>query len=440
MRSLRVRLFVAMLAALAMTLAVSISVGALLTRRQVDQTQSTALARRADDIAQQRRERVSYVRENQQSGAVRILIQPRSQFIGIVPNVDRSSDGTTSYQGVRQLYSYRTLPRLGLLMLRPASYSSAAWRPFLVDLLIAGLAGGLGAAAISFVIARSITLPLRRVAAATRALAAGESHEPLPTDGGLEVAGLARAFNRMSEELTASREAERAFLLSVSHELKTPLTAIRGYAEGLAEGAFEVDEAAEVITLEAGRLERLVRDLLDLARMNRAEFSVRSEPVDLAEIARETVRRHEASARSFHVELVPAVEEEAWVLADPDRVLQIASNLVENALRETPHGGRVWVSVERAGVLRVSDTGGGIPAEDLTHAFERFYLYDKIGKDRPVGSGLGLAIVKQLATAMGGEVDVHSSSHGTTFTVRLRPQRRGVDDLEVGPVQRAERV
>jgi two-component system sensor histidine kinase BaeS len=429
-----------MISALAMTLAVSISIGALLTRRQVDQTQSTALARRADDLAQQRRDRVSYVRENQQSGRVRILIQPRSQFVGIVPDVNTSSDGDTRYQGTRQLYSYRTLPRFGLLMLRPASFSSAAWRPFLVDLLIAGLAGAVGALAISFVIARSITLPLRRVAAATRALAAGERHEPLPTNGGIEVAGLARAFNQMSEDLAASREAERAFLLSVSHELKTPLTAIRGYAEGLGEGAFDAEEAAHIISFEAARLQRHVRDLLDLARMNRAEFSVRTEPVDLAEIARETVRRHEASARSFRVELMPAVEEESWVLADPDRVLQIASNLVENALRETPDGGRVWVAAERAGVLRVSDTGPGIPAKDLLRAFERFYLYDKIGKDRPVGSGLGLAIVKQLATAMGGDVDVHSSSHGTTFTVRLRPQRRGVDDLEVGPVQRAERV
>ena len=219
MRSLRVRLFVAMLSALAMTLAVSISVGALLTRRQVDEGQSSALARRADDIAQQRRQRVSYIREDQQSGAVHILIQPRSQFTTFIRNVNRSSDGTTTYAGVRQLYSYRTLPGLGLLMLRPASVSFAAWRPFLVDLLIAALAGGAGAAALSFVIARSITNPLRRVAAATRALAAGESHEPLPTDGGVEVGGLAVAFNRMSEELLASREAERAFLLSVSHEL-----------------------------------------------------------------------------------------------------------------------------------------------------------------------------------------------------------------------------
>ena len=107
----------------------------------------------------------------------------------------------------------------------------------------------------------------------------------------------------MTEQLAASREAERNFLLSVSHELKTPLTAIRGYAEGLADGAFDADEAARTIVLEAGRLERLVRDLLDLARMNRAEFSVRSEPVDLAETAREAVGRHEAAAREFGVEL-----------------------------------------------------------------------------------------------------------------------------------------
>jgi signal transduction histidine kinase len=178
-----------------------------------------------------------------------------------------------------------------------------------------------------------------------------------------------------------------------------------------------------------------VRDLLDLARMNRAEFSVRTEPVDLAEIARAAVRRHEATARQFGVELrVDAGE--SWVEADGDRVLQVASNLVENALRETPAGGSVSVGVE-PGVLVVSDTGPGIPAEDLEHAFERFYLYDKIGKDRPVGSGLGLAIVKQLTTAMGGDVRIASGSDGTTFTVSLRPQVRGVDHLEVGAPQGA---
>ena len=191
-----------------------------------------------------------------------------------------------------------------------------------------------------------------------------------------------------------------------------------------------------MIGLEAGRLERLVRDLLDLARMNRAEFSVHGEDVDLAEVAREAVHRLRGVRRAASRSTLEATGGETWVEGDPDRLLQIASNLVENALRETPAGGRVTVAVA-PGLLSVSDTGPGIDAEDLPHAFERFYLYDKVGRDRPVGSGLGLAIVRQLAAAMGGSVSVESSPAGTTFAVRLRPQLRGVHDLEVGTVQRA---
>ena len=132
-------------------------------------------------------------------------------------------------------------------MLRPASVKSAAWRPFLVDLLIAAFAGAVIAAVLSFLLARSIARPLERVVAATRALATDERHEPLEPEGTTELVSLAEAFNQMVEQLAASRDAERAFLLSVSHELKTPLTAIRGYSEGLAEGAFEPGEAARVI-------------------------------------------------------------------------------------------------------------------------------------------------------------------------------------------------
>ncbi|MGH3004224.1 MAG: sensor histidine kinase, partial [Gaiellaceae bacterium] len=211
----------------------------------------------------------------------------------------------------------------------------------------------------------------------------------------------------------------------------TPLTAIRGYAEGLADGAFDPEEAARTIGLEAGRLERLVRDLLDLARMNRSEFSVRREQVDLAEVAREAVARHESAARAFDVTLA-AEGAETWVEADHDRVLQVASNLVENALRETPAGGSVTVAAA-PGRLSVSDTGPGIRPDDLQHAFERFYLYDKIGKDRPVGSGLGLAIVQQLARTMGGEVRVESrEGAGTTFVVSLPAQARAAAPTAAG--------
>lgn len=438
MSSLRGRLFASTLAALALTLALTIAIGAVLTRRQVDRSQAANIARRADDLAQQRRQNVNFKRQNDVVGGVRIMIEPRRSFRTVVPDVNKSSDGEATYQGKQQLYSYRTLPHLGLLLLRPASLQSAAWRPFLGDLLLAALAGVVLAAALSFVVARSIARPIRRVAAATRALAADESHDPLPTGGTTELAQLAEAFNQMTEQLAASRQAERDFLLSVSHELKTPLTAIRGYSEGLADGAFEAGEAARIISLEAGRLERLVRDLLDLARMNRSEFSVQREPVDLAEVAREAVRRQEAAAQEFGVALT-AEGDETWVDADADRVLQVVSNLVENGLRETPAGGTVTVRAE-PGRLLVADTGPGIPPADVPHAFERFYLYDRADKNRPLGSGLGLAIVKQLATAMGGDVSVRSSAAGTTFDVSLRPQLRGVDDLEVGTGQSAERM
>jgi two-component system, OmpR family, sensor kinase len=437
-RSLRARLVLATLAALGITLALSLVIGAVLTRRQVDRSQASTLARLADDRAADRRRHVSYRRGNEQLGSILVMVQNRAAFAGIVPNVNRSSDGEVRYQGKEQLYSYRTIPQRGLIFLRPASVKSAAWRPFLVDLLLAALAGAVIAAALSFLLARSIVQPLQRIVAATRALAADERHEPLELEGTTELASLAQAFNQMVEQLAASRDAERAFLLSVSHELKTPLTAIRGYAEGLAEGAFEPAEAARVIGTESGRLERLVRDLLDLARMNRSEFSVRAEAVDLAEIAREAARRHQPTARELGVDL-RAVAGEAWVTGDADRILQIASNLVENALRVTPAGGSVTVEAD-ASRLIVSDTGPGIPADDLPHAFERFYLYDKVGRDRSIGSGLGLAIVRQLATAMGGAVGVQSSDTGTTFSVALRTQAAGVDDLEVGAVERTERV
>jgi two-component system, OmpR family, sensor kinase len=422
LKSLRGRLFAATLAALALTLMLTIAIGAVLTRQQVGQAQATALARQADNLAQSRRQSVSYVNSNTVDGGIRTIVDTRRDLSPYVPSPNSSSNGTTTYDGTRYIYSYRTIPARGLLLLRPASAKSAAWHPFLGDLLLAALAGAILAAALSFVVARSIVRPVRRVAEASHALAAGETPTPLPEEGATELASLAQAFNEMAAQLAVSRESERNFLLSVSHELKTPLTAIRGYAEGLGEGAFAAEEASATILVEARRLERLVRDLLDLARMNRHEFSVSREPVDLAEVARAAVGRYEAAAREFGVALA-AEGEEVWVEGDSDRLLQVASNLLENALRETPPGGSVAVRVSPGGLV-VSDTGPGLEPEDIPHAFDRFFLYDKYGRERPVGSGLGLAIVKQLTEAMGGSVAVESArGAGATFTVTLHPAR-----------------
>jgi len=240
----------------------------------------------------------------------------------------------------------------------------------------------------------------------------------VPVEGSRELAALASSFNKMADQLLRARAAERAFLLSVSHELKTPLTAIRGYADALAEGVLPV-EGIGTIQREALRLEALVQDLLQLARMNRSEFTVRSEPIDLAVAASEAVQRYEAKAREFGVLLEAEGDGPAPATGDAERMLQVVSNLVENALRLTPAGGSVRIHTA-PGTLTVEDTGPGLKAEELPHAFERFYLTSRFRGERPVGTGLGLAIVKQLVEGMRGRVEVTSVPGGPTrFTVRL---------------------
>jgi two-component system sensor histidine kinase BaeS len=243
----------------------------------------------------------------------------------------------------------------------------------------------------------------------------------VPVEGSDELAVLSASFNEMADRLAKAREADQSFLLSVSHELKTPLTAIRGYAEGLEEGAVDPREAGEVMTRESARLGRLVQDLLDLARLNQRVFTVRRQAVDLATVAREAVLRYEPRARSFGVSLAAEGTRDAVATGDLDRLLQVVSNLVENALRVTPMGGAVSVRAAPA-EISVTDTGPGLAPEDLARAFERFYLHSRYRGERVVGTGLGLAIVKELTEAMGGSVAVRSApGDGTTFTVGLPP-------------------
>ena len=286
--------------------------------------------------------------------------------------------------------------------------------------MIAAVAGGLLAAAVAWFLARRIVRPVARVAAAARALAGGRHPDPVPQEGGAELATLAVAFNDLADQLARAREAERSFLLSVSHELKTPLTAIAGYAEALREGAVGADDAAATIGAEAERLGRLIGDLLDLARMNTTGFSVHPTEIDLVEVAEDAVRRYEGQAEAFGVSLAAVSEDGASpAVADADRVLQVISNLVENALRLTPPGGEVRI-VAAPGRLQVEDTGPGLARDDCERAFERFYLHSRYGRERSVGTGLGLALVKELTEAMGGSVDVRSEpGRLTVFTVRL---------------------
>ncbi len=330
-----------------------------------------------------------------------------------------SGAGTISVLGRSLLYAARQTPTGRIVLVRPARLAFAEWRPFLVSLALAGLGGVVLAVLLSYLLARRLTRPIASLAGATERLAAGESGVTVPITGQDELAGLGRAFNHMSHELAGARESQRGFLESVSHELKTPLTSIRGYAEALEDGAVPAAEGGRVIAGEAGRLERLVFDLVDLARFGRAGFAVRHDRVDLAAVARAAVDRHNPRARELGVELSTPGAGPAWGLGDEDRLMQAVSNLIENALRLTPAGGSVIVAAGE-GTISVRDTGPGLEPEDLPRAFDRFYLYERYRSERAVGSGLGLAIVKELTAAMDGSVEAATMPDGgAQFILRV---------------------
>ena len=425
---LRSQLFWGIAVVVLICVALTIGLGLVLTRREVKQSALRDLAHQVDLIYANQSSGVASVLGLQRSVQKTLNHSPEHEIF-LFKRQDLSPaaqeqlarghavQGTMDFGGDPYCFAARAGNPGTLILLRRqhSLLSGYAW-----GLLIAAAAGGLLAAVAAFLLARRISRPIDRVSAAARSLARGSQPEPVPVEGAAEVATLAVSFNDLATQLRQAQEAERNFLLSVSHELKTPLTAIRGYAEAVEDGAVDPREAAATVAFEARRLERLVRDLLDLARMNRTDFSVHNTEIDLAEIADDAVRRYEQQAATFGVELHATADGAAPALADPDRVLQIVSNLVENALRLTPPGGEVRV-VAAAGLLRIEDTGPGIAEADTEHAFERFYLHERYGLERQVGTGLGLAIVKELTLAMGGEVDVESRpGTRTVFTVRLR--------------------
>ncbi len=290
-------------------------------------------------------------------------------------------------------------------------------------LILAAL--GLVAALIARLLSSQMARRLDPLAAAARRLADGDLTTRVPDLGDPELDDVAAAFNEMASELETSREREREFILGVGHDLRTPLTTIRGYAEALELGRFGADEIEKiggVLSVQSRQLSRLIEDLTMLARLDQAEFSLREERVDVGAHVTEIAAGFRERADEVGVRLEIDAESGVEILTDPDRLGQIAQNLVENALRYTPETGSVTVAVrsdDGDAVIEVSDTGTGIEPADLPHIFDRHY----VGGHRTVrkeGSGLGLSIVKGLVERMGGEVSADSElGRGTTITVRL---------------------
>lgn len=295
-------------------------------------------------------------------------------------------------------------------------------RAFLVALggamiLVAVLAGYL---------AKRLGDRLGKVTSAAQAVAGGDLTARVEDDGDDEVAHLAENFNQMAERLEAASVRERDFLMNVGHDLRTPLTSIAGYAETLADGSIpeqDLPRVAGTLQRQTKRLSRLVEDLMLLSRLQAREFSLRVEDVDLSAHVRGIVEDFRPRADAAAVRLEIEVDPVGTVSVDPVRVDQVVSNLLENALRYAPEGGRVSVGVTGGNgtvMITVADTGPGIDPEDLPRVFERLYVAQRYRPVRPEGSGLGLTIVNELVTAMDGTATVTSSpAAGTTVTVEL---------------------
>jgi two-component system sensor histidine kinase BaeS len=284
-----------------------------------------------------------------------------------------------------------------------------------------------GAAVVAYRLGRRITGPLIAAEATTKRIAAGDLTAQVPvsprTDP--ETASLAHSINAMAESLSVAKGLEHQFLLSVSHDLRTPLTSIRGFAEAIADGATsDVGRAAEVIASESRRLERLVRDLLDLAKLDARRFSFYLRPVNLREVVDDTGEGFRLAADEYGIALAiePGPDGGPPVPADPDRLAQVVANLVENALKYAKSAVRLAAVVHPTeAVVWVEDDGPGIAAADLPRVFERLFMSSR-DPARQVGSGLGLAIVAELVHAMGGTVRAESPlwpTGGTRMVVTL---------------------
>jgi two-component system sensor histidine kinase BaeS len=281
------------------------------------------------------------------------------------------------------------------------------------------------AAVLARLLSGSLTRRVRPLADAAHQLAGGDLSVRVPPIPEPELTEVGTAFNRMAGQLEESRQREREFILSVGHDLRTPLTTIGGYAEALESGAIadeEVPRVGGVLRAQTGRLRRLIDDLTLLARLGNPEFSLRPEAVDVAAHLKEIAGGYINRADAARVQLITEIDPVGIHQIDPDRLAQVVGNLLENALRYTPEAGRVTLRLvrERDLAISVSDTGPGIEPEDLPHIFERFYVAHRYRKVRPEGSGLGLAIVAGLVDRMGGTVAASSTpGEGTTVTIRI---------------------
>jgi two-component system OmpR family sensor kinase len=313
-----------------------------------------------------------------------------------------------------------------LIVAKPETELRARWVTLAQRLAFAFLGGLVVAGVLGWYFSRRITRPVLVLSEAADEVAEGRYDVEIPrVPHGDEIAHLAERFADMTQRLRETEELERNFLMSVSHELRTPLTAIRGHVEALREGVVEDPEARadslDVIAEEAERLERLVGDVLDLAKLDAHRFTVLHEEVDMKRLVDRAFTTFDQEARRRAIDYRQEVRAEPVIVTDGDRVLQIISNLLANAFRWTPDGGRIAVELGAANgtvSVAVEDNGPGIAEPDVERIFRPFWSRDG------GGTGLGLAIAHELAGALGGRISVRTRpGKGSRFALELPAER-----------------
>jgi len=310
---------------------------------------------------------------------------------------------------------------VGVLLVQPSEVARDLSQPALARLALALVLGLTVAALVGWYAARRLARPLVQAADAANAMTSGQRDVRVDPQGPQEVADLAIALNRLAAGLAESEGRQREFFLTVSHELRTPLTSIKGYSEALADGVVdpaEVPVVAGVVRTEADHLDRLVADLLDLARLGAVDVRIAPVDLDLAALGADAATAWSGRAARVGVRFVDEVDRTGHsVRTDPVRVRQIVDNLMENALRLTGEGAPVVLRMGRAEFpghfeVEVRDGGPGLRAEDLPVAFEPGALHQRYTGIRKVGSGVGLALVARLAERLGGRAEAGMAPEG----------------------------
>ena len=357
---------------------------------------------------------------------------PRNTF------VNRNSQFVTDVQGGKWLQTKSRLPNGNMIIFAAPRPATKFLNIFADELLTPILQGGFIALLLSlvlaFIISRSVADPLQQVVIAARNYPQSADAESVLSHGPREVQELTQAFNSMIRRVNDSQKSQRDFVANVSHELKTPLTSIQGFAQAILDNTADSPDArkqaAQIIYDEAGRMHRMALDLLDLARLEAGTADLNISAVDVGALLRGIAEKFSLQAQKVNVNLrVDVPDDLPALLGDGDRLAQVFTNLVDNALKFTPANGQVTLSAKFAGgwlEFEVTDSGVGVESEALPRLFDRFYQVDPSrARNESHGAGLGLAIAREIVQAHGGKIGVRSSAgHGTTFTIRLPLARK----------------